>query len=195
MKTHAKVETWKQSRHSQRISSLYQESFYKQCNLHAEKVPTNQQVFNVSIRAWTNSNGTFRFVRLFEKISWFFFQPFLRVQKRTIITSFALQENDVPVQLDLWWAKIFQASNYPVLSQVVKACLAIFSGPHVESSRSLMSNIIDKRSNRMNIDTYNAMMTIKYSLQAKSSSEIYRLRMFYMVPLTKKCATMSALHI
>ena len=124
-----------------------------------------------------------------------FFQPFLRVQKRTIITSFALQENDVPVQLDLWWAKIFQASNYPVLSQVVKACLAIFSGPHVESSRSLMSNIIDKRYNRMNIDTYNAMMTIKNSLQAKSSSEIYRLRMFYMVPQTKKCATMSALHI
>ena len=26
----------------------------------------------------------------------------------------------------------------------------------------------------MNIDTYNAMMTIKYSLQSKSSSEIYR---------------------
>ena len=26
----------------------------------------------------------------------------------------------------------------------------------------------------MNIDTYNAMMTVKYSLQSKSSSEIYR---------------------
>ena len=55
-----------------------------------------------------------------------------------------LDENDVPVQLNLWWAKIFQTSNYPVLSQVVKACLSIFSGPHVESSFSLMSNIIDK---------------------------------------------------
>ena len=86
----------------------------------------------------------------------------------------ALEENDIPVQLDLWWANIFQISNYPVLFQVVKACLSIFSGPHVESSFSLMSNIIDKRSNRMNIDTYNAMMTVKYSLQSKSSSEIYR---------------------
>ena len=86
----------------------------------------------------------------------------------------ALEENDVPVQLDLWWGKIFQTSSYPVLSQVFKACLSIFSGPHVESSFSLMSNIIDKWSNRMNIDTYNAMMTIKYSLQSKSSSEIYR---------------------
>ena len=85
-----------------------------------------------------------------------------------------LEENDVPVQLDLWWAKIFQTRNYPVLSQVVKACLSIFSGPHVESSFSLMSNIIDKRSNRMNIDTYNAIVTIKYSLQSKSSSEIYQ---------------------
>ena len=56
----------------------------------------------------------------------------------------ALEENDAPVQLNLWWAKIFQTSNYPVLSQVVKACLSIFSGPHVESSFSLMSNIIDK---------------------------------------------------
>ena len=86
----------------------------------------------------------------------------------------ALEENNVPVQLDLWWAKIFQTSHYPVLSQVVKACLSIFSAPHVESSFSLISNIIDKRSNRMNIDTYNAMMTIKCSLQSKSSSEIYR---------------------
>ena len=32
----------------------------------------------------------------------------------------------------------------------------------------------DKRSNHMNIDTYNAMMTMKYSLQSKSSSEIYQ---------------------
>ena len=55
-----------------------------------------------------------------------------------------LDENDVPVQLNLWWAKSFQTSNYPVLLQVVKACLSIFSGSHVESSFSLMSNIIDK---------------------------------------------------
>ena len=86
----------------------------------------------------------------------------------------ALEENDVPVRLDLCWAEIFQTSNYPVLSQVVKACLSDFSVPHVEFSFSLMSNILDKRSNRMNIDTYNAMMTIKYSLQSKASSEIYR---------------------
>ena len=86
----------------------------------------------------------------------------------------ALEENDVPIPLDLWWAKIFQTSNYPVLLQVVKACLSVFFGPHVESSFSLMSNIIDKQSNHMNIDTYNAMMTIKYSLQSKSSSEICR---------------------
>ena len=57
---------------------------------------------------------------------------------------YALEENGVPVQLDLWWGKIFQTSNYPVLSQVFKACLSIFSGSHVESSFSLMSNIIDK---------------------------------------------------
>ena len=87
---------------------------------------------------------------------------------------YALEENGVPVQLDFWWGKIFQTSNYPVLSQVFKACLSIFSGSHVESSFSLMSNIIDKQSNRMNIDTYNVMMTIKYRLQSKSSSEIYR---------------------
>ena len=41
----------RESRHSQRISSLCQERFYKHCSLHAGKVPTNQQVFNVSIRA------------------------------------------------------------------------------------------------------------------------------------------------
>ena len=98
----------------------------------------------------------------------------------------ALEENDIPVQLDLWWANIFQISNYPVLFQVVKACLSIFSGPHVESSFSLMSNIIDKRSNHMNIDTYNAIMTIKYSLQSKSSSEIYRRPHILYDPIDKE---------
>ena len=54
---------------------------------------------------------------------------------------YALEKNDVPVELDLWWAKIFQTSNYPVLSEVVKACLSFFSGLYVDPSFSLMSNI------------------------------------------------------
>ena len=70
---------------------------------------------------------------------------------------------------------------------MVKAWLSIFSGPHVESSFSLMSNIISKRSNCMDIDTYNAVVTIYYSLQSKATSDLYQHpEMHYLIPLKKK---------
>ncbi|XP_066924720.1 uncharacterized protein [Clytia hemisphaerica] len=77
------------------------------------------------------------------------------------------------IRLDHWWNKVFLTKKYPVLSKVVKACLSIFTGPQVESSFSKMNDIIDRKSNRMNVETYDGIMTVKYSLQSKSSSEIY----------------------
>ena len=47
----------------------------------------------------------------------------------------------------------------------------------------------------MNIDTYNAIMTIKYSLQLNQVLKYIDVLIFYMIPLTKKCTTMSVLHI
>ena len=49
------------------------------------------------------------------------------------------------------------------------ALLTIFHGPRVESSFSVMGDVMDKKSGRMNEPTYSAIRTVKYSLNAKTS--------------------------
>ena len=44
----------------------------------------------------------------------------------------------------------------------------------MEVSFSRMNDIIDKNSNRIGIETYSGIMNIKYSLQTKTSSELYK---------------------
>ena len=80
-------------------------------------------------------------------------------------------DGHVPVQLDIWWGKVFKSSKYPTLTLVVKAYLSIFIGPHVETSFSHMNDIMNKKSNHMGIETYSGNMNIKHSLQTKTSSE------------------------
>ena len=78
------------------------------------------------------------------------------------------------VQLDPWWAEVLKNGKYPTLSLVVKVCLSIFSGPHVETSFSRLNDIIDKKSNLMGIETYSGIINLKYSLQMKTSSALHQ---------------------
>ena len=48
--------------------------------------------------------------------------------------------------------------------------LTIFHGSKVESSFSVMGDVMDKRSGRMNVSTYFAMQTVKHSLNGKTSN-------------------------
>ena len=48
------------------------------------------------------------------------------------------------------------------------ALLTIFLGPRVESSFSVMGDVMDKKFGRMNVSTYSAIQTVKYSLKAKT---------------------------
>ena len=50
---------------------------------------------------------------------------------------------------------------------MVMSVLSIFHGPKVESSFSIMCDVIDKKANKMKDKTFSATQTIKYSLQAK----------------------------
>ena len=90
------------------------------------------------------------------------------------------------MQLDIWWGKVFRSCKYSTLSLVVKACLSIFTGPHVEASFSRMNDIIDKKSNCMGIDSYSGVMNVKYSLQTKTSSKLYKRSDLLHKPLDKK---------
>ncbi|KAF3860132.1 hypothetical protein F7725_000387 [Dissostichus mawsoni] len=65
-----------------------------------------------------------------------------------------------------WWGHVFdKPDKYPSLSAMVKCCLSIFHGPRVESSFSLMNEVIDQRSGNMNVPTFNAIQTGKTAVQ------------------------------
>ena len=44
----------------------------------------------------------------------------------------------------------------------------------MEAPFSRMNDIIDRKSNRMGIETYSRIMNVKYSLQTKTNSELYK---------------------
>ncbi|GFR96757.1 hypothetical protein ElyMa_006306400 [Elysia marginata] len=78
-------------------------------------------------------------------------------------------------RLDLWWAEVLKEPHYAPLKPVLKACLSIFTGPRVESSFSVMNNIITTKTNRMHINTYEAIHKIKYKIlnTNKKSTQLY----------------------
>lgn len=72
-----------------------------------------------------------------------------------------------------WWGHAFDKQDkYPSLNALVKCCLSIFHGPRVESSFSVMNDVIDQRSGNMNIETFNAIQTVKYTLQSRGKTAI-----------------------
>ena len=75
--------------------------------------------------------------------------------------------NDKPVRGDNWWWQLNE--KYPVLSKLSLAALTVFHGPRVESSFSVMGDVMDKKSGRMNVSAYSAIQTVKYSWAAKAS--------------------------
>lgn len=76
-----------------------------------------------------------------------------------------------------WWGHVFdKPDKYPSLSALVKCCLSIFHGPRVESSFSLMNDVIDQRSGNMNVETFNAIQTVKYTLQSRGKTAVQLFR-------------------
>ena len=73
-----------------------------------------------------------------------------------------------PVRADIWWAQL--KDKYPLLSKISLAVLTIFHALRVESSFSVMGDVMDKKSGRMNVATYSSIQTIKYGLSAKVSN-------------------------
>ena len=76
---------------------------------------------------------------------------------------------EIGERIDKWWNFVFQSGRYPSLSKIVKAALSIFTGPQIEASFSVM-NDMDKKSNRMDVSTYSAIMNVKYSLKAENTT-------------------------
>lgn len=64
--------------------------------------------------------------------------------------------------LDVRWNSVFKSYKYPLLSKVAKAASSVFTRPQVEASFIVTIDIIDKRSNCMDITTYSAIIKVKF---------------------------------
>ncbi len=90
------------------------------------------------------------------------------------LTLLSFKEGESMVE---WWGHVFdKPDKYPSLSAMVKCCLSIFHGPRVESSFSLMNDVIDQRSGNMNVSTFNAIQTVKYTLKSREKTAVQLFR-------------------
>ena len=76
--------------------------------------------------------------------------------------------NDIEVSCLDWWISL--EFRYPNCFKMATAVLSIFHGPRVEGSFSGMTDIIDSKSGRLDIESYDAMQTVKYGLMANQVS-------------------------
>ena len=83
-----------------------------------------------------------------------------------------LPEFEDGIRIDVWWGRVDLSKKYPCLCKMVKAVLSCFHGPQVESSFNVMNDIIDNKSGRINIDTYNAIQNVKFGIRASETSSI-----------------------
>ena len=70
------------------------------------------------------------------------------------------------------WYQCHVFHRHPVLAKVIKAGLCIFHGPQIESSFSIMSDIVDKHAGRMNMETFSAIQTVKHYLLTRSTDAL-----------------------
>ena len=63
-----------------------------------------------------------------------------------------------------WWSSL--EKKYPLVFKMIVVNLSIFDGPQVESSFSMMTDVIVRKSGGLNSGTYEAIQTVKYSLMA-----------------------------
>lgn len=82
-----------------------------------------------------------------------------------------LRELPRDISIDSWWGAI-DCNTYPVLTKTMKSLLSCFHGPLVESSFSLMGDILDIHSCNTDIETYAAYQNVKFHLAAANKSSV-----------------------
>ena len=76
------------------------------------------------------------------------------------------------MRVDHWWALVAKTNKYDLLVKCVNAVLSCFHGPLIEGTFSVMSNVLDDRSSRMQIETYSAIQMVKHELVVQGMSSI-----------------------
>ena len=68
--------------------------------------------------------------------------------------------------------KFFVQPGYEYLAKMIKALLSCFYGLQVESSFSAMKNIMNCKTSRVNLPTFDAKQTIRYELASSGKSAV-----------------------
>lgn len=84
----------------------------------------------------------------------------------------SLPAPDKSVSVDVWWGLLSATGKYPLICRMATSLLTCFHGPAVESSFSVMGDVLDCHSSRMKTDTYSAIQTVKYGLRAGGQSAV-----------------------
>ena len=80
----------------------------------------------------------------------------------------------IGTKIDDWWR--LNREKYPTIWKCVQAVLGCFHGPAVESSFSIMGNVITAQTSSIKICTFSAIQTVKYKLQAANQSAVQYFR-------------------
>ena len=68
--------------------------------------------------------------------------------------------------------------KYPNLTELALSLLSIFHGPHFQNSFSVMGDVIDKKSNRIQVETYSAIQSVNYGLSSRATGNMKCISVF-----------------
>ena len=86
-----------------------------------------------------------------------------------------------------WWRYVEASGRYKFLCKIVFSLLTCFHGPKVESSFSIMNNLITPGTSNLNINTFSSIQTVKYELfsQNKTSVNLFKKDNFLNEPVDR----------
>jgi hypothetical protein len=73
-------------------------------------------------------------------------------------------------KIDEYWVK--QRAQYPVLCKIALTVCSLFHGPQVESSFSIMGNVLTSKRSNTGVDTCSAFLCVKHHLIASKKTSI-----------------------
>ena len=89
-------------------------------------------------------------------------------ETRQIIVDFELPSTNY--RADKWWYSL--EKKYPKLTKFALSLLSIFHGSRVENSFSVTGDVIEKKSNRMQVETYSAIQSVNCGLSSRATGNM-----------------------
>ena len=89
----------------------------------------------------------------------------------TTLSLSSRSKNDLE-RADVWWARVKDIGNYPLLSRMATAVLSCFHGPEIEKSFSMMAGMVTSQTASISIPTVDAIQTVKQGQLAAGKSAV-----------------------